>query len=237
MDELDLKEIFNIFWNKKIQIFIITIIFIIIGSIYSFLLLKPDYNSFTRLVLAKTDGTSTTNSTTGSITQSDLTLNQKLISTYSELVKSKSVLRAVISNVAINDLTEEGLRKSVNVTAVEDTELLKISVNNSNPKDAAIIANEIARVFTEQVTSIYNISNIHVVDQAEVSDQPYNINHAKDLIIFAFAGIIVASIYVLMSNMLDTTIKTVEDVEKNTGLLVLAQIPEYDFDVRMKGNK
>ena len=237
MEELDLKEIFNIFWNKKVQIAIITIIFIIIGSIYSFVIVKPDYSSFTTLVLAKTDSSASTNSTTGSITQSDLTLNQKLISTYSELVKSKSVLRTVISNLSLTNLTEENLKKSVNVTAVEDTELIKITVKNSNPKDAAVIANEIAKVFTDQVTSIYNISNIHVVDQAEVAEGPYHINHAKDLLLFAFAGIVVASLYVLIANMLDTTIKTAEDVEKNTGLLVLAQIPEYDFDVRMRGNK
>ena len=233
MEELDLKEIFNIFWNKKVQIIIITIIFIIIGAIYSFVMVKPDYDSFTTLLLAKTESTSTTNS----ITQSDLTLNQKLISTYSELVTSKSVLRTVISNLGIGDLSYEELKKEVSVTAVEDADLIKITVRNSNPKDAAVIANEIAKVFAEQVTNVYNISNIHVVDQAEVSEGPYNINHAKDLILFTFAGIVVASLYVLIANMLDTTVKAAEDVEKNAGLLVLAQIPEYDFDVRMRGNK
>lgn len=233
MEELDLKEIFNIFWNKKIQICIITIIFIIIGAIYSFVMVKPDYSSFTTLLLAKTESSSTTNS----ITQSDLTLNQKLISTYSELVSSKSVLRTVISNLGINDVTYEELKKEVSVTAVEDADLIKITVRNSNPKDAAVIANEIAKVFAEQVTNVYNISNIHVVDQAEVSEGPYNINHTKDLILFAFAGLVVASLYVLIANMLDTTVKTAEDVEKNAGLLVLAQIPEYDFDVRMRGSK
>lgn len=233
MEELDLKEIFNVFWNKKVQISIITIIFIIIGSIYSFVVVKPDYSSFTTLVLAKTDSSTSTNS----ITQSDLTLNQKLISTYSELVKSKSVLRTVISNLSLTNLSEESLKKSVTVTAVEDADVIKITVKNKNPKDAAVIANEIAKVFTEQVTSIYNISNIHVVDAAEVPEGPYNINHAKDLLLFAFAGIVVASLYVLIANMLDTTVKTAEDVEKNTGLVVLAQIPEYDFDVRMRGNK
>lgn len=113
MEELDLKEIFNIFWNKKVQIAIITIIFIIIGSIYSFVIVKPDYSSFTTLVLAKTDSSASTNSTTGSITQSDLTLNQKLISTYSELVKSKSVLRTVISNLSLTNLTEENLKNQL----------------------------------------------------------------------------------------------------------------------------
>lgn len=236
MEELDLKEIFNIFWNKKLQIIIITIIFIIIGSVYSFVLLQPKYRSFTTLVLAKTEGASNTN-TTGSITQSDLTLNQKLISTYRELVGSKTVLRTVLNNLAITDISEEALKNSVTVAAMEDADMIKITVRSGNPKDAALIANEISKVFIEQVTKIYNISNIHVVDEAEVDNDPYNINHAKDLVLFAIVGIVVSSVYVLIINMLDTTVKTAEDVEKSTGLLVLAQIPEYDFDVRMRGNK
>lgn len=236
MEELDLKEIFNIFWNKKLQIIIITIIFIIIGSVYSFVLLQPKYRSFTTLVLAKTEGASNTN-TTGSITQSDLTLNQKLISTYRELVGSKTVLRTVLNNLSITDMSEDTLKGSVTVAAMEDADMIKITVRSSNPKDAALIANEISKVFIEQVTKIYNISNIHVVDKAEVDNDPYNINHAKDLILFAIVGIVISSVYVLIINMLDTTVKTAEDVEKSTGLLVLAQIPEYDFDVRMRGNK
>lgn len=237
MEELDLKEIFNIFWNKKAQIVIITFIFMIIGAVYSYVFVQPDYESFTKLVLAKTESTSTTNSTTGSITQSDITLNQKLISTYSELVESNSVLRKVINNLSIEGLTEENLKKAVTVTAVKDADLLQITVRNRNPQHAAMIANEIAKAFIEEVTRIYQISNISVLDQAEIADGPYNINHPKDIALFAFAGIIVASLYVLVANMLDTTVKDAEGLEKSTGLLVLAQIPEYDFEGRMRGKK
>ena len=147
MEELDLKEIFNIFWNKKAQILIITFIFMIIGAVYSYVFVQPDYESFTKLVLAKTESASATNSTSGSITQSDITLNQKLISTYSELVESNSVLRKVINNLSIEGLTEENLKKAVTVTAVKDADLLQITVRNRNPQYAAMIANEIAKAF------------------------------------------------------------------------------------------
>ncbi len=237
MEELDLKEIFNIFWNKKAQILIITFIFMIIGAVYSYVFVQPDYESFTKLVLAKTESASATNSTSGSITQSDITLNQKLISTYSELVESNSVLRKVINNLSIEGLTEENLKKAVTVTAVKDADLLQITVRNRNPQYAAMIANEIAKAFIEEVTRIYQISNITVLDQAEIADGPYNINHPKDILLFALAGIVVASLYVLVANMLDTTVKDAESLEKMTGLLVLAQIPEYDFEGRMRGKK
>ena len=37
--------------------------------------------------------------------------------------------------------------------------------------------------------------------------------------------------------MLDTTIKTEEDVEKTTGLLVLTSIPDYNIEVSRKGGR
>ena len=238
MEELDLKELFSIFWNKKVWIIIITIVFIILGAVYSFVFVEPEYQASTTLLLAKTNTEQTTENATSaeSITQTDLTLNQKLVSTYSVLVQSKSVIREVINNLGIEGLEEEELKKSVTVNAVEDTEVIKITVTNKNPDYAAKIANEIANVFSKKVTEIYKINNVYVVDVAEIENEPYNINHAKDIVIFAFIGIVVACAYILIRNMLDNTIKSDADVEK-MGLTVLAQLPMYDFDERVRGGK
>ena len=118
----------------------------------------------------------------------------------------------------------------------KDTEVIKITVTNKNPDYAAKIANEISNVFSKKVADIYKINNVYVVDVAEIENEPYNINHAKDIIIFAFIGIVVACAYILIRNMLDNTIKSDADVEK-MGLTVLAQLPMYDFDERVRGGK
>lgn len=238
MEELDLKELFSIFWNKKIWIIIITIIFIIIGAVYSYVFVKPEYQASTTLLLAKTNSEENTEGMTNSesITQTDLTLNQKLVSTYSVLVQSKSVIREVINNLGIDGLEEEELKKSVTVNAVEDTEVIKITVTNKNPDYAAKIANEIANVFSKKVTEIYKINNVYIVDVAEIENEPYNINHIKDIVIFAFIGIVIACAYILIANMLDNTIKSETDIEK-MDMTVLAQLPMYDFDERVRGGK
>lgn len=232
MEELDLKEIFNLFWNKKLRIIIIVAIFMVIGAIYTIGFVKPVYTSNTTLVLAKMDDkTGANTSGEAGVTTNDVTLNSKLVSTYSELVKSKKVLRAVISNLAIR-LDEDDLRKNVSVSSVKDTELIEIKVTNSDPAVAAKVANEIAKVFIENVKEIYNLNNVHIVDQAEPADAPSNIHHIRNVIIFAFIGVVVAVVYVLVLNMLDTTVKSAEDVEKLLGLPVLASIPVYDFDAK-----
>ena len=134
MEELDLKELFNIFWNKKVQIILIVLIFAVIGVIYTMGFITPVYTSSTTLVLATSsrENQGTTN-TTNSITTSDITLNSNLVSTYSVLVRSKDVLGQVISNLGI-DISWEDLKNNVTVSSVEDTEVLEIAVTNGNPQ-------------------------------------------------------------------------------------------------------
>lgn len=234
MEEVDLKEFIMLFWNKKVSIILITIIFMFIGIIYSVGFITPKYTSSTTLLLATSESS---NSKTNTITTSDITLNSKLVSTYSELVKSKNVTRQVISNLGIDE-TEDELRNSITVSSVKDTELIKISVTDKNATNAYNIANEIAKVFTQKVSEIYNINNVQILDQAEISTTPSNINHAKDVIVFTFVGLFVAIVFVLVANMLDTTIKSSEEVEKLCNVPVIASIPLYSFEIATnKGGK
>ena len=237
MEELDLKELFQIFWNKKIQIILIVAIFMVIGVIYSIGFVTPMYESYTTLLLVKGESEGTQQTTTSdSITTTDLTLNSKLVSTYRELIRSKDVLRQVISNLNIN-VNEDDIRNNITVTSVEETELIEITVQNEDPTYAAKIANEIAKVFTEKVAEIYKINNVHIIDEAEIENTPSNINHVKDVVIFTAIGLIIAVMYVLIANMLDTTIKTAEDVEKLFKVPVLANIPLYNFEKGKGGRK
>ena len=230
MEEIDLKELFEIFWHKKVQIILIILIFMVIGIIYTVGFVTPMYSSSTTLVLAGT-ASSTEEQSQNTITTADLSINSQLVSTYSELVKSNNILGQVISNLGINIDAEE-LRQNVEVTSVEDTELIEITVSDQNPEYAARIANEIASVFEERIAKeIYNINNVHIVDEAVVETEPSNVNHAKDIVIFAFIGVVVAVMYVLIANMLDTTVKTQEDIEKSIKIPVLASIPLYDMDM------
>jgi capsular polysaccharide biosynthesis protein len=234
MEEIDLKEFVMLFWNRKVSIILITIIFMLIGIIYSVGFVTPKYTSSTTLLLATSESA---NSKTNTITTSDITLNSKLVSTYSELVKSKNVTRQVISNLGIDE-TEDELRDSITVSSVKDTELIKISVTDKNATNAYNIANEIAKVFTQKVSEIYNINNVQILDQAEISTIPSNINHAKDVIMFTFVGLFVAIVFVLVANMLDTTIKSSEEVEKLCNVPVIASIPLYSFEIaKNKGGK
>lgn len=232
MEELDLKELFFMFWNKKLEIILITLMFVAVGIGYSYFFVKPEYTSTTSLVLAQSSSSGQTGD--GAISATDLTMNSKLVSTYSELIKRKAILGQVCENLNIPDSNIQELRGKIKVNSAKNTEIIEISVTNKDPNKAAAIANEIAKVFGEKIVEIYNISNVYLLDRAEANAVPSNINHMKDVVIFAFIGLVIAAVYVLIANMLDNTIKTEQDVEATTELLVLSSIPNYDVKIKSK---
>lgn len=232
MEELDLKELINMFWTRKLQIVIIVAIFLIIGLVYSYLYVSPEYQATTTVILAQS-----TTDESATITNLDLTINQNLVSTYSTLIKSDNILSDVIRNLNI-DKTSSSLQSHITVSSVDDTDLIQISVTDANPELASRIANEVVNVFIEKVANgVYKINNAQVWDVAETPTAPYNINHTRDLIIFIFAGFVVSAIYVLIANMLDTTVKSKDDIEKKLGLTVLTTIPLCDFDMNINKRK
>ena len=141
MEELDLKELFSLFWNKKGIIVVFILIFAIIGVVYSYYYVKPKYKSETSLLIVKEQTTTMKSSASDetTLTTADLTLNQKLASTYSELVTSRTVLRKLINDLNLN-MTEKQLKSSISVSLVKDSELIKITVTNADPVNAKIIA-------------------------------------------------------------------------------------------------
>ena len=235
MEELDIKELLQMFWDKKIQIILIIAMLVTIGIIYTIGFVTPKYQSSTTLLLA-TNSAVKDNPEAESITTTDVTINSKLVSTYSELVKSNKIIRTVISNLGIN-ASENSIRNSVSVKAKADTEVIEITVRNEDPKISAQIANEIAKVFIENIKEFYGIENVHVVDEAEVPTEPSNINYVKNVVIFGFIGFVIAAVYVLIANMLDTTIKSKEEIEKISGLTVLATLPLYEKIQDKRGGK
>ena len=145
MEEINLKELFNYFKNRIVLILIIVLVVVLFGSIYSLFLKVPVYESMSSIVLVSDEGQAGGNSSS-SYSQTDAQLNKNLVSTYSEIVKSRRIAESVIKNLSLNYSVDE-LLEEVKVTNSDNTEIIKISVIDKDRGLAADIANEIVKVF------------------------------------------------------------------------------------------
>ena len=221
MEEINIKD-FLLYLKKYIFIIVIlTFLLVFMVTIYDNNFKVPLYKAYTTVVLAKSNEQSST------ITQNDIVLNQKLVTTYTEIVKSELVLEQVIKNEKLSYNAEE-LSKKVSVEAIQDTEILKISVQDKNPKEASKIANSIAKVFNIEVSKIYKLDNISVIDKAKVPKEVCNDTFIRDIIISIFIGIFGSIAIIFIIYYFDDSIKLSDDLEEQIGMPVVAKIFKSD---------
>lgn len=216
--EIDVKELLKFFISKIKIIILCTFIFAIIGIIYVNFIIVPMYHSSTTLILVSND-----NSKNSTMLQSEVTLNKNLVATYSEIVKSRTVLTKVIDELHL-DTDVANLSNQITVTSVENTEIIKIEVSDESAEKAQKIAKTTAEVFKDEVQKIYNLTNVSVVDKAYLAEKPYNINPIKQLTIFTCAGIVAGAFILFLIFYFDTSIKSSEEIEEKLSLPVVGKV-------------
>lgn len=217
MEEIDLKELCEFIKNKLGLLIIITVGICLLGCVYGLFLQKPMYKSYTTIILSGSDS---------QITQSELSLSKSLVDTYAEIVKSRRVLEQVIEELNL-DTTYEKLSNKISVTSVNNTEIIKIIVTDTDPTEAKNIANVTANYFTKEVVDLYKVNNVNVLDEANTTSIPYNINVAKQIIIYLFIGFIIGTGVLFIIFYFDRTIKSAEQVEQKIKLPILGSVEEF----------
>ena len=230
MEEINIRDFLN-YLKKYVLVIAAVALALVIGVfIYDKSIKKPLYTTYTTIILTKSNEAQT--GTT--ITQNDILLNQKLVETYSKIIKSKLVLEQVISETGVTYTTEE-LSENVSVEAYENTEMLKISVTDQDPELAANIANSIAQVFSGEIAKIYQINNISVVDVAVTPEEVSNNTLKRDLLLALFVSIFGTIGVVFVVYYFDDTVKLTDDLEEEIGMPVVAKV--FKSDIGSKNNR
>lgn len=219
MEEIDLKELFDFIKKRLGLIIIIMAIVSILGCLYGLFFQTPMYKSYTTIVLGSSESSNT------SITTNDITLNKNLVNTYAEIVKSRRILAQVIEELNL-DMGYENLSKRISVSALNNTEIIKITVNHKDPKVAMNVSNSIAEVFSSEISSLYKMDNVSILDYAIQSDIPYNINVTKQLIIYIIIGFVLGFGIVFIIFYFDRTVKSLEQIEQKIKLPILGSVQD-----------
>ena len=220
MENVNIKEVLNYLLSKAWLIVVILLTVLAGGEVYTALLKTPLYESKTNVVLIS-------DSSSKQITTNDVTLSNNLVKTYSEIVKSRSVLNKVIENLKLSE-SYEGLAGKITVSSVTSTQLITIRISDKDSAKAKTIANEVAKVFKSEIKDIYGIDNVQIVDEAVEAGSAYNINIVKETIIYLIAGLAIGVGVVYVMYLLDKSIKDSETVEDKLGLTVIGVVPEVE---------
>lgn len=217
---IDLGEYFSIIKKKWYIIAILCVICVAASSVYSFFIAKPVYQAETTLIVKteKAEGSQT-------VSGDQVSVSQKLAVTYGEVIKSRTVLENVIKNLNLKETYGE-LSGKISVSTVSDTQIIKISVKDTNNANAAKIANEIPKVFTKEAIRIADANGVEVIDKAKIPIDPVAPNKKMNIAIAGVLGIMVGVFSIFMIEFLDNKMRNPQDIEKELGLTLLGVVPK-----------
>lgn len=234
--EIDLRQLWVIIKKRWLLLVTLPLLAALISGVISFYILKPVYQSSTTLIVGKKANDMEEQSATLLLENNVLAANRQLAKTYGEIAKSRTVREQVITELGLG-LTAEQLHSQINVSQVEDTEILELTVTDTDPQLAADIANVTVQKFFAAVIEIKKIDSVSIIDKAVAPTCAVKPNKLINIVIAFMVGLMAAFGSSILLEYLDNTIKSSQEAEELLGLSVLGVILDYQYDENLQGSE
>ena len=146
------------------------------------------------------------------ISSVDINTAKTLVDTYCVILKTRLTLDDVSNELSKSGLTYSfgQLNGMINCGSEEGTEIFRVTVTCNHPSDACTIANTIAEVLPQKISSIVDGSSVRVVDYAVVSSGRISPNYGKNTMIGFAVGVVFAIAVLVVLYLLNDTITSEE---------------------------
>lgn len=171
-----------------------------------------------------------------SITTSELSASKSLVDTYIVILKSNTVLNAVINALEL-PYSEKELNSMIRASAMSNTEAFEIIISNTDPELAQKIANSLADIAPEQIVRVVKAGSVEVIDYAKKPEKPASPSIKKNTAIGLIIGIVICFGIFLILQIFDNAIWLEEDLTKLFEIPVLGSIPKISLPVISKKSK
>ena len=220
-ETIDLLELLGVLRQHILALLLTTVLAALAGFLVSSFVLTPQYQASALMIV------NTRQDTSANVTSDQLTSASRLVSTYSIIVKSDTVLNQVIANLGLN-MTYETLASKEEVSEVDETKVMEITVTDPNPDGARQVCEQITQVAPDAILTAVEAGSVKVISAASVDPDPVSPNIPRNTAIAGVLGLVACVGILFLRVLLDNKINTEDDVTKHLGLTVIGVIPNYE---------
>ena len=220
-NEIDLIYLWKILSRRKRIIIWITIVAIILASIYAFAFMETLYEASVSIIIGKEEAKYFLEDR---YTVSDVSLYIQVAKTYEEIAQSAAVYqrtKGVLQDADFDQIT------SVKAASKPGTQVLTVSVVHPLPDKAVIFANAVAENFLQVASEVLPAGELNILDKAE-SARPASTSKIMIIVIGAILGVAFSSGMILLMEYINKNIECEEDVKRYLNLPVLGDLPNLD---------
>lgn len=152
---------------------------------------------------------------------SDLTAGQLLSNDVASIAKSSEVKSAVA-----NSLGTSLSPYDVKVDNSTTTRVITLSVTGPDPQAAANIANAYVQNISSTAQSVMDVQAVNVIDAASAPTSPSGPKRPLYIVVALLVGLFLAVAIVVIADMVNTKVRSDEDVEELLGIPVVGHFPD-----------
>ncbi len=228
--QIDLMEVLHVMLSRFWLILFTGILVGICALIYTKATTTPVYTSSTKMyILSKTEDATAVNS-------SDLALSATLANDYAQLIKDRTVMESVISELGLS-MSASDLASRVNVTLPDSGRIVTISVSDPDPYMASKLATQVRDMAAVHIQEVMDTGAVNVVEEANIPQAQTLGNYKRNAAMGVLAGMVLAMAVIFLRYMMNDTIKRPEDVERYLGVSVLGSIPVIEEEKKSRKRK
>lgn len=220
-DTIDLRQLFEIVRRNLLLIVAVTVLFAAGGYLGTTFLITPQYEASAMLIVNSREG----QQLQGSVTNDSLNSAKQLVETYSVILKSDTVLDQTIEDLDL-PLTYSQLAAKVSITAVNDTQVMKITVQDADVNLAKDIVSNIVEQAPDVIINTVKAGSVEVVSDASANPNPVSPSKSRNTALAGMLGCILVVGILFMKSLFNNRIMTESDISQKLALPILGVIPD-----------
>lgn len=220
-DTIDLRQLFEIVRRNLLLIVAVTVLFAAGGYLGTTFLITPQYEASAMLIVNSREG----QQLQGSVTNDSLNSAKQLVETYSVILKSDTVLDQTIEDLDL-PLTYDQLAAKVSITAVNDTQVMKITVQDADVNLAKDIVSNIVEQAPDVIINTVKAGSVEVVSDASANPNPVSPSKSKNTALAGMLGCVLVIGILFMKSLFNNRIMTESDISQKLALPILGVIPD-----------
>ncbi len=218
---ISIAEIIQSLKKRWKLILICTMVMTICVTAFTLFLVKPKYETSTKLFIGKEQGSQE------AYNNSDVQMYQQLLKTYSEVIRTRDVAKSAIEEADL-DIEVKDVLANLSVVTLADTQILQIKYESTNPEEAMKVINGVKEEFMKVAVELVPNGNIQILEEATFPNKPVSPNKKMNIAIGSILGLMIGIGLCFLLEFLDNSFKTKEQMERELGIPVLGVIPKID---------
>ena len=220
-DTIDLRQLFEIVRRNLLLIVAVTVLFAAGGYLGTTFLITPQYEASAMLIVNSREG----QQLQGSVTNDSLNSAKQLVETYSVILKSDTVLDQTIEDLDL-PLTYDQLAAKVSITAVNDTQVMKITVQDADVNLAKDIVSNIVEQAPDVIINTVKAGSVEVVSDASANPNPVSPSKSRNTALAGILGCVLVIGILFMKSLFNNRIMTESDISQKLALPILGVTPD-----------